>query len=143
MRGSAIRAYTPADAEACTRIFDRAWHAGHPHAPRKIDAAEFSANTRNETILVAEMPGHGVAGFVSIYEPENFVHNLYVEPDLHGSGIGKALLARAVALAGGRASLKCQTRAARARAFYRHLGWSEVTAGIGEFGEWVTLRSPG
>ena len=143
MTDFAIRPYAPADAEACTRIFDRAWHAGHPYAPRTIDAAEFSANTRNETILVAEVPGHGVAGFVSVYEPENFVHNLYVEPDLHGRGIGRALLGRAVALAGGTASLKCQARAAQALAFYRHLGWSEVTAGISEFGEWVTLRSPG
>jgi GNAT superfamily N-acetyltransferase len=138
----AIRPYTPADAEACTTIFDRAWHAGHPYAPRKIDAAEFSANTRNETILVAEMPGHGVAGFVSVYEPENFVHNLYVEPDLHGSGIGRALLARAVALAGGKASLKCQARAAQALAFYRHLGWTPGEEGETEIGRWVRMHSP-
>jgi ribosomal protein S18 acetylase RimI-like enzyme len=137
-----IRAYAPADARACTRIFDRAWHAGHPYAPRRIDDAEFASNTRGESILVAGLRGFGVAGFVSVYEPRNFVHNLYVEPNLQGRGIGKALLARAVAMLGGRASLKCQTRNAGALAFYRRLGWMLGEEGGTEPGRWIRLRVP-
>jgi len=137
-----IRPYAPADAGACVGIFDRAWHAGHPYAPRKIGVALFEAETKDETILVGEISG-SIAGFVSIYLPQSFVHHLYVEPALQGQGIGTTLLARAVALAGGSASLKCQTRNESALSFYRRLGWVEVTAGTGEFGPWVALRSPG
>ena len=142
MQAIIIRAYTPADAEACTRIFSRAWHSGHPYAPRRIEFAEFIANTRGETILVAELSGYSVAGFASIYQPEKFVHNLYVEPDLQGRGIGKALLAHAVALVGGRASLKCQVRNAGSIAFYGHLGWTAGEEGDAEFGHWIRLHCP-
>jgi len=38
----------PTDAAACARIFDRAWHAGHPYAPREIDRAAFEAETRGD-----------------------------------------------------------------------------------------------
>ena len=136
-----IRPYTPADAVACVGIFDRAWHAGHPYAPRKIDVALLEAETRDETILVGESGG-SIAGFVSIYLPQSFVHHLYVDPALQGRGIGTELLESVVTLAGGSASLKCQTRNESALTFYRRLGWVEVTAGTGEFGPWVALRSP-
>ena len=137
-----IRSYAPADAPTCADIFDRAWHSGHPYAPREIDVATLGAETRDETVLIAELEGR-VVGFVSVYLPESFVHHLYVDPARQGRGIGPLLLERAVALAGGRASLKCQTGNARALAFYRRLGWIEVTAGTSEFGPWVAMRSPG
>jgi GNAT superfamily N-acetyltransferase len=138
----AIRSFVAADAEACARIFDRAWHAGHPYAPRTIDAAVLRTETEGEMLFVAE-DGEGIAGFVSLYKPQSFVHHLFVDPRCHGRGIGGALLDHAVALAGGTATLKCQLRNEAALGFYRHRGWIEVTAGTGEFGDWVTLRSPG
>lgn len=137
-----VRAYSPADAEACAGIFDRAWHEGHPYQPRVIDLAAFEAHTRNETILVAETGEHGVVGFASVFEPGRFVHNLYIDPPVQGRGIGRALLEHAVALAGGTASLKCQTRNVRSVAFYRHLGWIPIEEGNGENGPWVRMHSP-
>jgi GNAT superfamily N-acetyltransferase len=142
MTGLTIRPYTPADADACARIFDRAWHAGHPYAPRVVGVAELAAETRDETILVAETAEEGVVGFVALYEPAHFVHHLYVDPALHGRGIGKALLSRAVALAGGSASLKCQTRNPQALAFYRRLGWTPGEEGGPAESPWVRLHSP-
>jgi GNAT superfamily N-acetyltransferase len=136
-----IRAYSPADAEICARIFDRAWHAGHPYAPREIGRAVFEAETQGERILVSEAEV-GVVGFVSWYEPGRFIHHLYVDPDRRGQGIGAALLGKALSLAGGRASLKCQTRNAQAMAFYRHRGWMPGDEGEGQYGPWVLLRSP-
>jgi ribosomal protein S18 acetylase RimI-like enzyme len=138
----AIRRYAPADAPGCADIFDRAWRSGHDYAPRQIGQATFESETKDETMLVAERDG-AVVGFVSVYLPESFVHHLYVDPIHQGRGIGETLLEQAVALAGGRASLKCQTRNRRALAFYRRLGWTEITAGTSEFGPWVAMRSPG
>lgn len=98
--------------------------------------------TADETLFVAADERGAMIGFVSIYLPQSFVHHLYVEPSQSGRGIGTRLLARALAVAGGSATLKCQTGNERALRFYRRLGWVEVTAGTGEFGPWVALRSP-
>ena len=139
----AIRPFVAADAEACVRIFDRAWHSGHPYAPRVIDKAVLATETEAETLFIAEDEASEIAGFVSLYEPQDFIHHLFVDPRFQGRGIGGALLDHAVAFAGGAATLKCQLRNEAALAFYKNRGWTEVTAGTGEFGEWIALRSPG
>jgi ribosomal protein S18 acetylase RimI-like enzyme len=138
-----IRPFAAVDATICTDIFDRAWRAGHPFAPRRIDASVFATETEGETLFVAEDDRRQVAGFVSLYLPGSFIHHLYIEPRLRNRGIGGALLAHAVAAAGGSATLKCQLGNQPALGFYRHLGWVEIVAGTNEFGAWVTLRSPG
>jgi len=142
MKSISIRQFIPSDAADCVRIFDRAWNSGHPYAPRRIDLASFEVETSGETLLIAEVDNR-VAGFVSVYLPQTFVHHLYVEPSLQGRGIGKALLTNAVALTGGQASLKCQTRNADAISFYRRLGWRDGETGESEFGPWIRLLSPG
>jgi GNAT superfamily N-acetyltransferase len=139
---ASIRPYTSHDLAACAGIFDRAWREGHPFAPRKIDASVLADEIVGETIFVAEDEQQAVAGFVSIYEPESFLHHLYVEPRLRNRGIGGALLRHAVAVAGGTATLKCQLGNQAALGFYRHLGWTEIVAGTNQYGAWVTLRSP-
>ena len=143
MTGCPIRPFAAADAKTCADIFDRAWRVGHPFAPRRIDASVFAKETASETLFVAEGDRNEITGFVSLYGPESFIHHLYVEPRLRNRGIGSALLAHAVAAAGGSASLKCQLGNQAALGFYRHLGWTEIVAGTNEFGAWVTLRSPG
>lgn len=138
----AIRPYAPSDITACVGIFDRAWHAGHPYAPRIIDEKVFAMETADETLFVAVDERGAVIGFVSIYLPQSFVHHLYIDPPQSGRGIGTKLLAHAVATAGGSATLKCQTSNERALRFYRRQGWVEVAAGVGEYGPWVAMRSP-
>jgi GNAT superfamily N-acetyltransferase len=142
MTGYTIRPFVPRDRAVCAGIFDRGWRAGHPFAPRKIYMAVFTAETEGESVFVAEDENRKVGGFISLYEPESFVHHLYVEPGLRNRGIGRALLQHAIAIAGGSVSLKCQLGNPAALGFYRHLGWTEVVAGTNEYGAWVTLRSP-
>jgi GNAT superfamily N-acetyltransferase len=138
-----IRPYTTADAAACTGVFSRAWHAGHPYQPRSIGLREFTAETRGERLLVAEAGGE-VVGFVALHLQTRFIHHLYVEPALFRHGIGAALLRAAVALAGGHASLKCQTRNAESMAFYARMGWTKGESGTSpEVGPWVRWVSPG
>lgn len=143
MTGYTIRPFASADAKICADIYDRAWRAGHPFAPRRIDASVLAEETSDETLFVTEDGRKEIVGFVSLYLPGSFIHHLYVEPRLRNRGIGSTLLAHAIALAGGSATLKCQLGNQAALGFYRHLGWVEVVAGTNEFGAWVTLRSPG
>ena len=133
-----IRPYEPADAEACAGIFDRAWRAGHPFAPRRIDAAVLAAETEGETLFVAEDESGDVVGFVSLYRPESFVHHLYVEPHLRNRGIGRALLDHAVAI--GRrerqpqmpARQPCRARVLPPPRMGRGRGWDERIRRVGD-----------
>jgi len=137
-----VRLYTSDDAAACAIVFDAAWHAGHPYAPRPIDRGIFERETSGERILVAEDEQRRVIGFVSVYEPGSFVHHLYVDPAFHSRGVGRLLLRHALALAGGTASLKCQARNLGALAFYRGFGWTAGEEGEAEAGPWIRMHSP-
>ena len=109
MSDISIRDFVAGDTEACAGIFDRAWHAGHPYAPREIDVVAFVMETKDERVLVAEAAGE-IAGFVSLYAPRPSCITSMSSRACQGRGIGRALLQRAVALAGGKATLKCQLR---------------------------------
>ncbi|WP_080410222.1 GNAT family N-acetyltransferase [Burkholderia ubonensis] len=54
--------------------------------------ADFDAQTEGERLLVAEDDGARLAGFVSVWEPDHFIHHLYVDRSHHRRGIGRALL---------------------------------------------------
>lgn len=58
---------------------------------RSPSLADFDAHTKGERILVAALEGK-VLGFASIWEPESFLHNLFVHPSTMRKGIGQALL---------------------------------------------------
>jgi GNAT superfamily N-acetyltransferase len=133
-----VRPFRPGDEDACAGIFNRAWSAALPDLPRRMDGREFLNQTRGEEILVAEADGR-LLGFASVYRPDAFIHHLFVEPAFHRRGVGGALLDRALALAGGSATLKCLRRNEGAWAFYARAGWREVEQGADEWGEWGRL----
>jgi ribosomal protein S18 acetylase RimI-like enzyme len=139
--GLRLRRYHARDAEPCRRIFEAAWQVARPDRPRQVGPDEFGRLILGERVTVAERGGE-VVGFVALYAPEAFVHHLYVSPAWHGRGVGRALLAHAVAEAGGAASLKVMAANAGARAFYARLGWAETDRGEDEWGDWLLLTSP-
>jgi len=137
-----LRSYAGTDAAACASIFERAWHAGHPYAPRRIGLDEFRRETAKRSIIVAQTDHGRVLGFAAVYMPDAFVHHLYVEPAHAGQGIGRVLLGAALALAGGRATLKCQARNMGALQFYRREGWTEGERGETDGEPWIRMLSP-
>lgn len=139
-----IRPFRPADREACAAILTRAGRRAFHWADwPDFDGPAFDAVTEDEHILVAEIDGR-IAGFVAVYTAENFLHHLYVDPDVIGRGLGAALLDEALRRFGPALSLKCQTRNQPARAFYRKSGWleDEEPGGADSLGAWLFIRSP-
>ncbi|HGS4463483.1 TPA: GNAT family N-acetyltransferase, partial [Vibrio metschnikovii] len=52
---------------------------------------DFDRDTHGERIWLVEVLGQ-VAGFISIWEPDRFVHHLYVSSEYQSQGIGSILL---------------------------------------------------
>lgn len=106
-----------------------------------VDLKSFRAFTEDEIVIVASIENQTV-GFASIYEPNKFLHHLYVDPDFQRKGIGSALLTETYKIIGQNISLKCQVKNKLAREFYRANGWIEDldVGGKCELGEWLWIR---
>ena len=66
------------------------------HALNWVDSStftqvDFGRDTEGELIWVAIELGRPI-GFISIWESNNFIHNLFVHPDFAGCGVGTKLL---------------------------------------------------
>jgi GNAT superfamily N-acetyltransferase len=135
-----IRPAAPEDHPACAAVFLAAYRQSFPlHPPEYYVPERYFESITGEEQWVALQNGQIIA-VLSIYWPENFIHSLYVQPELQGRGIGQRLLAAVVAGAKGACELKCDKVNKRAVAFYKHLGWHEVGEGTAETGPWVRLR---
>jgi len=82
-----------------------------------------------------------IAGFVSVWVPDRFIHHLYVSAQYQSQGVGSALLQACEAMYGRPLSLKCDVRNHRAQRFYRSKGWFPRETGMGEEGPWEQLHS--
>ncbi len=116
------------------------------HAFPWIDAetfrlSDFKRETEGETILLAE-DDQVILGFASVWEPDAFLHHLYVDPPAHRRGIGRRLLLEMGRFCGRPLELKCQTNNHRAIAFYRRLGFTTGESGVSDIGPWVRFRAP-
>jgi len=79
-------------------------------------------------------------GFVSVWEPEAFIHHLYVRPRLPAKGRRRGA-ARFPAHSTTHAwRLKCLRANVRALAFYLGQGWTEISSGDGEDGPFAVLE---
>ncbi|RYF49885.1 MAG: GNAT family N-acetyltransferase [Cytophagaceae bacterium] len=85
--------------------------------------SDFDSATLGETILVAVITQRPV-GFISWWAPNNFIHNVYVDPRFLKRGIGKALLDRCLEGIGRPATLKCLQKNTNALSFYQTQGWT-------------------
>ncbi|CAJ5759251.1 acetyltransferase [Burkholderia pseudomallei] len=103
-----------------------------------VSPPAISTSTR-EALLVAQARDEGIVGFVSVWEPERFVHHLYVAGTRLREGIGAALLRALPGWPAARYRLKCLVRNERALAFYRAHGFVEIDSGVSADGEYRLL----
>ena len=138
----AIRGFRDSDRPALRQVYRASRLAAFPWlAPETLQLEDFDRDTLDERILVAEVDGRP-CGFVSIWEPDSFLHHLFVHPDVFRRGIGRALLQQCLPYLAGRATLKCLKANGNALAFYRHLGWQVEGEGDSSDGPYYLVAAP-
>lgn len=139
----ALRPATAADLGDRAALFGRirreifTWDPAGASSP-----AEFADIFAGEDQILA-WAGPRLAGFVSVFRADSFVHGLYVLPEWQGRGIGRRLLAAGLAGMTGAARLKCNLGNLQARRFYEHQGWREVARGGSRPGDWILYLHDG
>lgn len=97
--------------------------------PDSINLDDFDSSTKGELILTAKI-NNEIAGFISIWEEDKFIHNLFVSSNFQRCGVGKALISEAVKVVGLPLTLKCVKVNENALNFYLSQGFTieeEVT----------------
>ena len=105
----------------------------------KLSPLDFQGTTEGEQIFVAEEDGKAV-GFISVWVPDKFIHNLFVSQMFRKQGIGRALIERAMEEFGTPLSLKCMKENESALKFYRADGWKIKEEGMCEEGKYYLLQ---
>lgn len=110
----------------------------HWMPPNSFTPEVFLEQARYETVWLAWEEGR-IAGLAALYEPDNFLHSLYVDHGRQGRGIGLALLNVVAAAAQGPLSLKVEEQNAGARRFYAREGFREIETGMSDGSRWILL----
>ncbi|MBB6486466.1 GNAT family N-acetyltransferase [Rhizobium lusitanum] len=101
---------------------------------------DFATHADGERLSVCEDQHGTIAGFAAIWEPDDFIHMLYILPAFQGRGAGKALLAALPDWPTRRYRLKCLVRNARAVSFYEALGFEIIGNGASPEGDYKEMR---
>lgn len=87
---------------------------------------DYDQATAEEFVLLVEDVNE-IIGFLSVYEPENFIHLLFVKPGHEGKGIGSRLVETLLRERKDIFSLKCLSQNRSACQFYKKHGFSVVS----------------
>ena len=108
--------------------------------PRARLRADFSEVSHGEMVYVIQTDAGELAGFVAVYEPESFVHHLFVAPQYQRRGLASLLLSSLHTWLPLPWRLKCIRGNTDALSFYAVNGWEEVGAGESEEGPYLVLE---
>jgi GNAT superfamily N-acetyltransferase len=108
--------------------------------PAAKERPNFSRDTEGETLFVAVGTSDEPEGFISVWEPDSFIHHLYVRTPLRARGIGELLLKSLDGRIPKPWRLKCLRANSEAFGFYLSKGWREVSSGVSEDGPFAVLE---
>lgn len=128
------------DAEALAALYlETRLHYFHWLNADSLSKGDFSRDTSGERIWVAEL-NDVLVGFISAWESENYIHNLFVDVKFSRRGIGSALLNTCLENIGRPARLKCVAENFSALDFYHAQGWQTIAEGVGSDGEYQLMQ---
>lgn len=115
----------------------RATTTGLPTQPLSID--EFKFQIEGELLLGAKKSSNPteLMGFISIWQPNLFIHHLYIARIHQGQGVGSALINEVRKRLGTPLQLKCGADNTRAQVFYESSGWKRGSVEIGPDGPYI------
>lgn len=131
-----ISAAEESDFPELWKLFNEARHEGDGFPDKESDYADFLEAVDGERILVART-GSKIVGFASIWEPDTFLHHLYVSPSCQCQGVGKTLLQHCIDQFGLPMTLKCNESSTGACQFYETLGWRNTGKAEGPEGSYI------
>ncbi len=132
MNSFVLRRATPDDAPALTECIGRAYA---PYVGRIADLPPVTEGVGDDIakhlVWVAVSAGQVVGGVVLVITSESaHLANVAVDPDMRGTGLGRALIAQAEAESRRRGlgviQLATHVDMPENVALYRHLGWREI-----------------
>lgn len=107
-----------------------------------LRAEDFDIQTVHELKFVAVDAGR-ILGFISVWEPDSFIHHLHVDPELPRRGIGSALLRALPGWPTAPYCLKCVAVNTPALAFYRANQFTQAGDGHADGQDYLLLQSGG
>ncbi|WP_114367094.1 GNAT family N-acetyltransferase [Bremerella cremea] len=103
-------------------------------------ATDFAAVSQGEQVFVAETRSGEIAGLISVWEPESFVHTLYVVPNHQRKGVGSMLLDSLEDWLPRPWRLKCVAANRQAVSFYQGRGWKLIETSTSQDGPYFLLE---
>lgn len=128
------------DMGECLRIWRDTWPEAFPQIPLPEDEVFFQLSSGEEIYVV--QAGQGLAGSVTLWRSEPFVHFLLVDASHRGQGVGRLLLATAIAELPAPVHLKCHPNNTTALSFYQQIGCTEVERVEADAAPYVRLCLP-
>ncbi|WP_051320993.1 GNAT family N-acetyltransferase [Rhizobium mesoamericanum] len=107
--------------------------------PASFRHEDFKTHTHGEHLWLAEAPNGEIAGFMTLWPPDDFIHMLYVSKFWQGQGAGAALLAALPDWPHNKYRLKCLVKNSRAKAFYRSKGFVVTGSGTSAEGDFEEM----
>ena len=135
-----IRGAELGDDRTLQRIYVESAASSGVLTPVSAASSTFRQTTQGERVVVAYSPDETILGFVSVFEPDAFIHHLYVAPKNQNQGVGKELLNSLNSWLPLPWHLKCVEANMRALRFYFREGWVKIEVAQGPDGSYALLR---
>ena len=107
--------------------------------PASLAPEDFDAETEGEEIWTACVDGR-LAGFVTVWVPDRFIHLLFVDRLFQGHQAGTGLLDTVRKIYGTPLTLKCVKKNRRAVDFYLSRGWKIAQEAVCSEGAYYLMR---
>lgn len=103
------------------------------------ELTSFDKETEGEFILVAHIDTT-VAGFISVWIPDHFIHHLYIKNEFQGIGLGSQLLRAITDKLKFSIKLKCLQKNKSAIDFYEKNGFIQKETGLSDEGLYILFE---